>query len=226
MPVLYDSAEGNLWANHTVWDARSFLNATRSNVHCRHLSAHEEIVADLKASWSHGDRIVDRVLGGPRIFASTAAASFCKRTVKYPDGIASFVEGLSQRAHVALETAWYAFVMVLALQCADKAASVFWVQDPNRNEENADIFGWVTNELGVLAEVDAGASCEVRLLQCLRTLLALTKEYRSAFPEYAMVHTAHRGAPRAAPLHHVLQYPRACVCEGRAVFACRRGSPR
>ena len=205
MPVLYESSGGNLWANHTVWDARSFLNAAPLDAHCRHLSAHEESVAGFKASWVHADRIIDRVLGGPRMFAAMAVFDFCNRTLEYPDSIVRFVKSLSQRAHVALETAWYAFVMVLALQCADKAASIFWVQDPNRNEDNADIFGYVTNEVGVLVEVDAAASFDSRLVQCLHTLVSLTIEYRNVFPEYAMVHQAHGAA--ITPHHPATEAP-------------------
>ena len=53
--------------------------------------------------------------------------------------------------------------MVVGLQCAGKGASVFWIQDPNRDEENKDVFGYVTTEVGCLIELDFGASFERRV---------------------------------------------------------------
>jgi len=108
--------------------------------------------------------------------------------VKLPLAVVLMVKRYSVHSRVSLETAWHSMIMMLALQCARKSAAAFWIQASNRDSENSHVFGYVTTEVGVVAEVDADAPFEQRWAQCLQALAAITTEHRNVFPEIAATH--------------------------------------
>ena len=187
MPVFYESSKGNLWLNHSVWDGVS-ISLAIAGKSMRHLSAQEDLVTRLRATWATGDQVVNEILSGPKLFERLPSFRFCTTQVYLPQTVIEMVKQYSTRTHVKLELSWYAFVMVAALQGAQQASGTFWTQHSNRDADNMDVFGYVTTEVGYLIKVDPEASLEDRMSQAVHTLTATTQEHRNVFPEVAMCH--------------------------------------
>eukprot|EP00966_Prymnesium_polylepis_P244270 5649225-Prymnesium_polylepis.1 len=191
MPALYETSGGNLWLNHTVWDGVSMATFSFVERPGKHFSVHEDRVLQLKSNWTGGPRAVDRVLKGPKIFPQIEPFKYVEKVADFSLEVADAVKVLSTRTRVPLETAWHAFSMVMMLQCTEKASGVFWIQDSNRDAVNADVFGYVTTEVGCLIQVDAAASFEIRFNQCVQILVSLSTEHRNTFPEFAYTNPAY-----------------------------------
>ena len=187
-PFFYEASRGVVLLNHTIWDAFSVVVLLPGAAASRHFSENEERVSRLHAAWEDGYEQVDAVLRGPKLFDTVTPYVFCERTVKLPLDAIHMVKRFCARSSVPLETAWHAFIMALSLQCAEKSAAVFWLQASNRDAENSDVFGYVTTEVGLLAQVTPNASFERRLSECLEALAAISLEQRNVFPEIAIAH--------------------------------------
>ena len=142
-PVFYESSRGNMWLNHCTWDAFSFMNVLRGAL-SRHLSANEVRISQLHLGWEGGAQIVREVLGGQRLFDPIDPFVFVSQTVLLPANVIGMVKTYSARVNVTMGVAWSAFIMVLALQCAQRASATFWYQGGNRDAQNADVLGYVT----------------------------------------------------------------------------------
>ena len=186
MPVFYDTATGLLWMNHTVWDGVSLVHASGDRP-TQHLSVYDKHVSQMHAEWEDGNAVVDRVLCGPALFDASPTFCFERRRAHLPKDVFHKITRYASRRAIPTETAWYAVLMVLALECACKDSATLWVQDPNRHPANADVFGYCTSEVGYIIEAHSG-SFEQRVQRCTQMMMEASIEYRSVFPEIAATH--------------------------------------
>jgi NADPH:quinone reductase-like Zn-dependent oxidoreductase/3-oxoacyl-(acyl-carrier-protein) synthase len=187
-PVFYDTATEQLWLNHTVWDGVSLV-MTLGDRPTQHLSIYDEHVSQMHVEWEDGDVLVDRVLCGPALFDASPTFRFERRREYLPKDVFQKIARYAARTTISQEIAWYAVLMVVALECAHKASATVWVQDANRHTTNADVFGYCTSEVGYIVEADVDTPFEQRVRRCVEMMMGASAEYRSVFPEIAATHT-------------------------------------
>lgn len=194
MPIFYETSGGRLWLNHAVWDAFSTAILMVGGVATRHFSVYAKRVSSMLQEWEEGESsvntLVDRVLRGPQLFGEASPYIFTKRRCHLPPILVQFAKECQQRHSEPLESVWPAIVMVTALDCMRRSSAGVWLQLANRDAENRDIFGYITTEVGFNIVVNAEASFEARLTQCLEIFSSVTPRCRALFPEIAAGHPA------------------------------------
>jgi hypothetical protein len=191
MPVFYESSKGHLWANHATWDAYSFAVFAANGSATRHFSVQEQISRSLHASWDGADEYVNSVLRGPTPFEDVSPYIFKKQAAHLSDDLIAKARHYSLQLRVSLEMAWYAMVIVMTLKCLEKSSSGFLYQCGNRSAENADIFGYVTAEVGLCVQVDEKAALCNRVEDVVKQLKAVGSQRENVFPEVAAVHPSY-----------------------------------
>ena len=187
-PAFYDVASELLWLNHTVWDGVSLVLAAAGRP-TQHLSVYDEHVSHMHADWEEGGALVDQVLRGPALFDASPTFCFERRRDRLPADVFQKIARYAHRTTIPLEIAWYAVLMVLALECTCMSSAALWIQDPNRHTTNADVFGYVTSEVGYIAKADMDAPFEQRVQRCVKMMMDASAEYRCVFPEILATHT-------------------------------------
>ncbi|KAL1524553.1 hypothetical protein AB1Y20_019445 [Prymnesium parvum] len=191
--VFFDTSKGELWCNHTVWDAVGLLKvmaavAKGRRVSQSHWSVHEARVARLLANWEEGDEVVGKVVRAPSLFDDVPGVPFARRIETLPDSVIKWVTAFASRHGASIDNAWYSVIAACALGCLGKSSAPFWFQMPNRDKENANVMGYVTGEVGFICAATLGMSLEHRARQCLQEITSKNMTYKLVFHEIAMCH--------------------------------------
>jgi len=191
--VFFETSKGELWCNHTVWDAVGLLKvmaavAQGRRVKQSHWSVHEARVARLHAEWEEGDQVVEKVVRAPSLFDDASGVPFARRIETLPDSVIKWVTAFASRHGASIDNAWYSVIVACALGCLGKSSAPFWFQMPNRDKENANVMGYVTGEVGFICAATLGMSLEHRARQCLQEITSKDMTYKLVFHEIAMAH--------------------------------------
>lgn len=191
---FYETSQGLMWANHTIWDSFSLGYLISSCLPGQlpkvmaHWSIHELRVSKLHVQWREGDEVVNQILREATLFEDVAKFEYAKRLEPLPYSVIQMVKRLSSRIGATLVNTWYAVIIATALQCAGKSSAPFWTQLHNRDAENMSVIGYVTSEPGFVFKTTLGMSLEHRTMQCLQPLIDVTTEHRNVFHEIASAH--------------------------------------
>ena len=189
--VYYCSSEKALHAHHLVFDGFSLRYLVEQTA-TRHIAESDIAVrADYlhlrsKEMLEHVFRAVSTPLFHDEVIEANRACTVDKQVcLDSPPSLNQLIDSLSKELSFPLAETFYAIVIVLTLQAAQRTSGTFQLIDNCRDSSNSNIFGMVLREYACVFEVNLADGFRANVRRAAGTMTALPQSYRRMFAEFA-----------------------------------------